>query len=146
MCHFLPVYHLGIVFWGWVEGSKYNTPNSALNGCWGVRTTAGSWMTQSAQKRDWKCSDQRLKMEGLICKKHFPICTVQESLDPVSRAIHCLESFIETSLVPKVCWVLFAGLVHHSFWISRSLRWRMLQMKRKASYLTGYDSWARWNW
>ena len=75
------------------EGSS---SNSALNGCWGIRRTAGSLTTRSAVKRGWKCSTQN---GGLICKKHLPIHIVQETLDPVSRAIYYLESFIEASVV-----------------------------------------------
>ena len=45
-----------------IEGSS---SNSALNGCWRMRVTVGSWTTRSALKQDWKCSDQRLRMEVL---------------------------------------------------------------------------------
>ena len=36
---------------------------------------------------------------GLVCKKHLPICTVQGTLDSVSQALHCLEGFVEASVV-----------------------------------------------
>ena len=32
MCHFLPVYHLGIAFLGRVEGQKYNIISLLLHG------------------------------------------------------------------------------------------------------------------
>ena len=124
-----------------IEGSS---SNFALNGCWRMLRTVGSWTTQSVLKKYRKCSDQRLR--GHVCKKPLSFCTVQGTLDPVSRAVHCHEAFLEASVVTYV-WillVLFVRLVHHSFWISRSLRWRMLQMRQKAVLPTGHNEWASW--
>ena len=62
----LPLLNCSIAF---PEGSSFN---SALNGYWVIRRTAGSWTTQSALKRDWKSSDQQLRMESLSVKSTCP--------------------------------------------------------------------------
>ena len=36
---------------------------------------------------------------GFVCKKHLPICTAEGTLNPVKRAIHCHEGFVEVSVV-----------------------------------------------
>ena len=41
-----------------------------------------------------------------ICKEHLAIRTAQGTLDLVCRAIHCLEGFIEASVVTNVCALL----------------------------------------
>ena len=52
-----------------IESSSSNT---ALNSNWGIWRTAGSWTPRSAQERDWKCSDQQLRMETLSGKSSCP--------------------------------------------------------------------------
>ena len=49
-----------------------SSSNSALKGCWGMQRTTGSWMTWSVLKKDWRCSDQRLRMEALSVKSPYP--------------------------------------------------------------------------
>ena len=39
---------------------------------------------------------------GLVCKKHLPTCTVQGTLDHVNQVMHCLEGFLETSVVTYI--------------------------------------------
>ena len=96
-----------------------------------MQRTVGFWTTWSALKRDWKCSDQWLRMETLSAKSTCPSALCKKFLQ---------------SPWSTYCWVLFARLVHHLFWVSQSLRWRMLQMRWKAALLTGHNGWARWTW
>ena len=62
--------------------SSQRKSNSALNGYLGMWRTDGSWTTQSVLKRDWKWSDQWLRMEALSVKS-----TAQRTQDPVSCKI-----------------------------------------------------------
>ena len=51
---------------------RWSSVMNALNDCWGTWRTAGSWMTRSALMRDWKCSDQWLRIEALPVKSTCP--------------------------------------------------------------------------
>jgi len=42
----------------------------------------------------------------LFCEEHPAVRTAQRTLHLVSRAVHCLEGFIEASVVTSVCTML----------------------------------------
>ncbi|KAL8570401.1 hypothetical protein ACOMHN_035819 [Nucella lapillus] len=87
-----------------------------------------------------------------VCKERLAVSAAQRTQHLVTKlvrgAVDRLQGFVEASVdysvVTRVSAELsFLGKVHHSFWMTRRLRWRLLNARRKAALFAGQDDCAR---
>ena len=82
-----------------------------------------------------------LQNGSLVSEQLCSISTMKETLCLIGRTLYGFQGFIESPQVSSVSAQLSfsARFIHHSFWISGSLHWRLLHANWKASFLCGQD-------